>query len=113
VAWWPGNTDGISFLPTLLGNEKMQRQHEYLYWEFSNIGGQYAVRIGDWKGVRRNVAKIKDAKWEVYNLKEDAAETKDLSDKHPELVRRFMEIERKRTPSHNPRWNFAEFTANE
>src|SRR5205814_379393 len=32
----PANTDGISFLPTLLGHPKEQRQHEFFYWE---LGG--------------------------------------------------------------------------
>ena len=49
------NTDGISFLPTLLGKSKKQKQHEYLYWEFPGGGGQIAIRTGDWKGIRRNV----------------------------------------------------------
>ena len=52
----PNNLDGISFLPTLLGNEK-QLNHEYLYWEFHEKGGRQAVRRGNWKAVRYNVLK--------------------------------------------------------
>jgi arylsulfatase A-like enzyme len=38
-------TDGISFLPTLMG--KMQEEkHEFLFWEFPEYGGQVAIRIG-------------------------------------------------------------------
>jgi arylsulfatase A len=36
----PGNIDGISFLPTLLGQQENQKQHEYLYWEFHEQGGK-------------------------------------------------------------------------
>ncbi|MBI9061481.1 MAG: arylsulfatase, partial [Marinilabiliaceae bacterium] len=40
----PANADGMSFLPELLGEKQMQ--HEYLYWEFPEYGGQVAVRMG-------------------------------------------------------------------
>ena len=42
-------TDGISFLPELLG--KKQNKHDFLYWEFPDSGGQKAVRMGKWKGL--------------------------------------------------------------
>ena len=38
------DTDGISFLPTLLG--KKQKKHKFLYWEFPGYKGQQAVRMG-------------------------------------------------------------------
>lgn len=100
------NTDGISFLPTLLGKNKEQKQHEYLYWEFPSGGGQLAIRMGDWKGIRRNVSGNAGSKWEIYNLKDDVKETKDLSAEHPELIKKFDDIVKQRTPSHNPAWNF-------
>ena len=43
--------DGISFLPTLLG-EGQQLEHGHLYWEFHEKKGRQAVRRGDWKAVR-------------------------------------------------------------
>jgi arylsulfatase A-like enzyme len=67
-AW---DNDGISFLPTLLGNDNKQKKHEYLYFEFPEKGGQVAVRFGDWKGVKSNMKKNKNASWEIYNLKTD------------------------------------------
>ena len=39
--------DGVSFLPTLLG-QGGQRAHDHLYWEFQERGGKVAVRFGDW-----------------------------------------------------------------
>lgn len=102
----PAETDGISFLPTLLGQPERQQQHDYLYWEFASGGGQYAVRAGNWKGVRSNVKRNSSAKWEIYNLADDRAETNDVSAKYPELVKKFEEIVNRRTPSFLPDWNF-------
>ncbi len=99
------DTDGISFLPTLMGNEDEQKKHEYLYWEFPR-GNQVAVRIGDWKGVKSQSWRNQDNKWQVYNLAEDEAETTDVADDHPELIEQFEEIVKKRTPSHIAEWNF-------
>lgn len=99
------DTDGISFLPLLLGKNEKQKQHEYLYWEFSS-GHQYAVRIGDLKGVKSRSRWNPDNKWEVYNLAEDEEEANNIVDEHPELIEKFEEIIAKRTPSHIPEWNF-------
>jgi arylsulfatase A-like enzyme len=100
------DTDGISFLPTLLGQTEKQKQHEYLYWEFSSGGGQYAVRMGDWKGVRTGVSRNPNAEWQIYKLSTDRAETTNLTDTHPELVEKCKQIVSKRTPSQKPDWNF-------
>jgi arylsulfatase A-like enzyme len=103
-------TDGISFLPTLRGETKNQKQHEYLYWEFSSGGGQYAIRMGDWKGIRTGVSKNSNSQWEVYNLSSDKAETTNVASQHPELVEKFKQILNQRTPSQNPEWNFEKIT---
>ncbi len=86
----PENIDGISFLPTLLGQEG-QQQHEYLYWEFHELGGRLAVRKDDWKAVRYQVAKG-NKPTELYNLAEDIAEENNLADQYPELVKEMEEI---------------------
>jgi arylsulfatase A-like enzyme len=92
--------DGISYLPTLLGNTKQQKQHEYLYWEFYEQGGKRAARIGDWKGIQLNVSKNPDGPIAVYNLRNDLAETTDLSKEHTELVEQFRKLfENAHTPS--------------
>ena len=100
------NTDGISFLPTLFGHTDKQKQHDYLYWEFSSGGGQLAVRMGNWKGIRTGINRNPNAKWEIYDLDSDKAEDKDLAKEHPELIDKFNEIVEKRTPSVIPKWNF-------
>jgi arylsulfatase A len=99
-------TDGISFLPTLLGQTELQKQHEYLYWEFASGGGQYAVRAGNWKGVRMGAARNPESQWEVYDLSGDKTETTNVAAQHPELVAKFKQIVNQRTPSQNPAWNF-------
>lgn len=103
-AW--GN-DGISFLPTLLGNDNKQKKHEYLYFEFPEKGGQVAVRLGNWKGVKSNMKKNKNAPWEIYNLLTDEKETTDVASQHPELAKRFEEIMKKEHQlSHIRDWEF-------
>jgi arylsulfatase len=86
----PGPIDGISFLPVLLG-EGSQDEHAFLYWEFPASGGQQAVRMGKWKGIRKNI--FQDSlHLQLYNLEEDIREQQDVSDLHPEVVRRIEEI---------------------
>ena len=81
----PEAIDGISIVPTLLGEQeagRRQRDHEYLYWEFE---GQTAVRIGHWKGVRPGA----DEPFELYDLLNDIEETHDVAGLHPEVVSRM------------------------
>jgi arylsulfatase A-like enzyme len=74
--------DGISILPTLLGRAGKQKQHEFLYWEFHEQGSKQAVRMGDWKAVRFGA----EGKLELYNLKDDIGETRDLAGRNPDIV---------------------------
>jgi arylsulfatase A len=76
--------DGISFLPELLGNE--QKQHDYLYWEFHEQGGKAAVRMGNWKAVKRDIEKIPHGKTELYDLQNDIGEMSDIASQHKEIV---------------------------
>jgi arylsulfatase A-like enzyme len=103
----PAGTDGISILPTLLGRGK-QRAHDALYWEFHAQGGSQAVRMGRWKGIRREVSKRPDAPIELYDLQVDETETRDVAVENPEIVRRIAGLMRtSRTPAVLPKWNFA------
>ena len=88
----PKETDGISFLPTLLGQPQRQRQHPYLYWEFHEQGKKRAVRMGHWKGVRLNVAKDPQGPIELYNLAEDPGERNNVASRYPEVVARIATI---------------------
>jgi arylsulfatase A-like enzyme len=96
----PRDIDGISMLPTLLGQDDKQRKHEYLYWEFHEQGKRQAVRMGDWKGVRLNVAKIPDGPIELYNLRDDLAEKQNVANEHPDIVKRIEQyMKQAHTPS--------------
>lgn len=81
-------TDGISFLPTLLGKAG-QREHEYLYWEFHENGGKQAIRIGDWKGIKLNVGIPEKTSFLLYDLSTDIGETHDLASDHPDIVKQL------------------------
>lgn len=102
----PAN-DGISYLPTLTGKPKQQKQREYIYFEYPEKGGQVAIRMGDWKGVRTNVRKNKNAPWQLYNLATDINETTDVATAHPEIIEKFKVIQKK---EHHPavlkEWEF-------
>ncbi|MAJ15745.1 MAG: N-acetylgalactosamine-6-sulfatase, partial [Opitutia bacterium TMED67] len=80
--------DGISMVPTLL-DKNGQKQHNYLYWEFEERGGSRAILKGNWKGVRLNINKNPNAPIEIYNLKNDIAETTNLAATQSKLVEEF------------------------
>ncbi|MBI4579897.1 MAG: arylsulfatase [Planctomycetes bacterium] len=81
----PTGIDGISMLPALLGKE--QKSHEYLYWEFHERGFDQAVRMGNWKGVRRNGGQV-----ELYDLKSDIGEQHDVAADYPEVLSKIESI---------------------
>ena len=102
----PDNIDGLSFLPTLTGNVSDQQKHGSLYWEYHAFGGMQAVRMGDWKGVRREIRRQDDAPIELYDLAIDIQESNDISEDHPETVELIRSIMDSRSPSEIENWNF-------
>jgi arylsulfatase A-like enzyme len=82
----PNRLDGISMAPALLGHP--QRNHEYLYWEFHERGFDQAVRMGDWKGIRKG----RRGAIELYDLKIDIGEANNVAPKHPDVVARIAKI---------------------
>lgn len=97
-----GETDGISLLPTLLGNPKKQKQHQHLYWELYEGVPNSAVRYGKWKAVVLNRRKTLDI--ELYNLDTDPGESENIANQHPEIIE---EIKNFMNNSHqtNPFWD--------
>jgi len=85
----PKDIDGISFMPELLAQE--QEAHEFLYWEFPSYNGQQALRMGQWKGVRKDIF---DGNMgiELYDLDNDLSETNDVADQHPKIVQRIEQL---------------------
>jgi arylsulfatase A-like enzyme len=102
----PENIDGISFLPTLLG-EGEQAAHDYLYWEFHEKKGRQAVRKGNWKGVRYKVSISPDSPIELYDLSADLGETKNLAEQYPEIAAELSNLMAKARSEHpDPNFNF-------
>ncbi len=102
----PDDVDGVSFAPVLLGRTDEQSPHEFLYWEFPSYGGQQAVRLGDWKGIRRNMFEG-NMTVELYDLESDIREENDVSGEHPEVIAQIETImEREHTPASIERFRF-------
>ena len=76
---------------------KKQKIHDYLYWEFPAYGGQQAIRINQWKGIKKNLLKG-PSELELYNLEDDPKELNNLAANYPEIVEK-MEISMKK--AHN------------
>ncbi|MFT3948427.1 MAG: arylsulfatase [Agriterribacter sp.] len=87
----PKNIDGLSYNAVLSGKENAQKKHEFLYWEFPESGGQQAVRLGDWKGIRKNIRKG-NLKLALYDLSTDPGETNDIALQHPGIVKEIEKI---------------------
>jgi arylsulfatase A-like enzyme len=85
----PANIDGISFLPTLTSG-KNQKQHNYLYWEFHEMGGRQAVRNGNWKLVKYDVFNPEKTTTELYNLANDIGEEKNVAAENQEVVKELL-----------------------
>lgn len=84
----PKRIDGLSFLPTIKGNARQQKQHEYLYIEFCKGNDQQiysqAVRQGDWKAYRQVKQSL-----QLFNLTDDPYEQNDLAKEKPEVAKRM------------------------
>jgi len=88
--------DGISFLPTLTGNDAQQKSHDYLYWEF-NETDQIGVRQGNWKLF------VHKGNSELYDLATDVHEDHNVADLYPQKVAELKAIARE---AHTPNDNF-------
>ena len=86
----PDHPDGISFLPTLL-DRGTQPKHEFLYWEFSESHGQLAIRVGDWKFIRRELDSDTPTR-ELYYLATDPKEKNNVAAEHPEVIEQALAI---------------------
>jgi arylsulfatase A-like enzyme len=82
----PTGIDGISMLNAWTG--RAQQNHPYFYWEFHEGGFSQAVRIGDWKGVRPKT----NAPVELYDLKADIGEKRNVAAGHSDVVRQISEL---------------------
>jgi arylsulfatase len=86
------DTDGVSFLPTLLSQPERQSLHEFLFWDFAGYGGQLAVRMDKWKGVKQKVGKNPDAALELYDLENDIGEQKNVAADNPDVAAKIEKL---------------------
>ncbi len=93
----PEQTDGLSFLPLLLGTE--QEKHQALSWEIQlsgwfqplpDGGFRQSARMGKWKAVRYGV----NSETELYDLflDKDISESNNLANRHPEIVEKMNNL---------------------
>jgi len=102
----PDEIDGVSFKATLLGEQ--QKAHDFLYWEFPSYKGQQAVRLGNWKGVQKNIFDG-NLEIELYNLETDIKEETDVSGQYPKIVDRIKTImQQEHEPATNAKFKFKE-----
>jgi arylsulfatase A-like enzyme len=101
----PGR-DSISFVPTLLGNNAAQLQHEFLYWEFHEGGfKQAALYQGRWKGIRSGSP---DAPVMLYDQQSDIAEKDNVAEKYPEIAAKigsYLQTARSESADWVPKWS--------
>jgi len=101
----PKETDGISFLNILLGLEQTNK-HEYLYWEIPEYGGQQALRIDNFKAIRKNIFEG-NLEIQLFDLSTDILETINVAEQFPEIVQQAKEImEKEHRPSILPGFQF-------
>lgn len=72
---------GKSMLPLLAGDtDAVRNENDWLGWE---LFGNRAIRQGDWKLLSLLKKAGGTGDWQLFNLREDPAEMKDLSKKYP------------------------------
>jgi len=100
----PAQTDGISFLPELLG--KNQKEHAHLYWELQvgpkNEGFRQALRRDQWKVVHYEKSGLP----ELYNIEKDLFENSDQAQEQTELLDEINTLMRNQSVP-NPHWPFS------
>ncbi len=104
----PSNSDGISYLPALKGKTKKQKNHEYIYYEFFEMGGKQSILKDGWKLVRLNLNNPNKQTEELYHLDNDISETTNLITKFPQKGYELRNLAAKaRTESSQFKWGQA------
>jgi arylsulfatase A-like enzyme len=80
----PPGIDGVSVVPTLLG-QPQDTADRFFYWEFYERGFQQAVRWRNWKAIRL----APGAPLKLYDLAVDVGEDNNIAALHPDIVRRI------------------------
>ena len=103
--------DGVSFAPLLAGAKTLPR--DGIFWHYPHYGNQggtpgSSVRSGDYKLIEF----YEDGRLELYNLRKDIGETRNLAKKAPAITRRlhaqlraWRQSVEAQIPARNPAWN--------
>ena len=82
----PKDSDGENLWPAILGH-RVEPRAKPMVWVFPEYGGQVAVRIGDFKMLRRNLKQPnRKSAWEVYNIAADRQELNDIAKDRGDLI---------------------------
>lgn len=99
--------DGVSLLPTLLSKDTISSSRPFMYFEYPENGGQIAVRMGKWKGLKMNVRKKPLGEWELYNLEIDPNEKNNVASTHAQIVEQMKQIAKQQhSHPHIEEWEF-------
>ena len=82
---------GKSLLPAFKKDGSVK--HDFLWW---NHEGNRAIRVGDWKLVADH-----DKPWELFNLRTDRSETKNLAAEYPAKVSELEMVWTKHAEEYN------------
>jgi arylsulfatase A len=76
--------DGVDISPVLMGQAKTLERKVPLYWRLNMAPGDLhvAMRVGDWKILSTETL----SRFELYNLKNDISESRELSKEQPEKL---------------------------
>ena len=88
----PRSSDGISYLPTLVGDFDRQPKHDFLYWEFDTSISRRAARIGDYKLVTITKKNPDTTSVELFNISKDISEEHNLAEENPKMVEELMNV---------------------
>jgi len=103
-------SDGVSIMPLLKGADALDR--EAIFWHYPHYGNQggtpgASVRKGDYKLIHF----FEDDRLELYHLREDLGETRNLVDAQPALARELNDLlsawqtsVEAKIPQKNPAW---------
>jgi len=81
----PSGIDGESLWGNLTTGGSFTRSRP-MVWTSRRMGGQVAVRLGDYKVMRQGLNTGKPGPWEAYNLVRDSDESMNLATERPELI---------------------------
>ncbi|TWU19022.1 Arylsulfatase [Allorhodopirellula heiligendammensis] len=96
----PAGKDGISYLPTLLGNPQTQ-MHDYVIINnhFNAMGSRALISLEGFKLVEAD--RDRDD-FQLYNILDDNEERVDLSERYPEKVKQLKQTLRQQINSQRP-----------